>query len=98
MAAARLTLRLSQLSLYALPSTRSSSVPLPFLVPTSIPIQAQLAKVSYVHRDPNYRYFPPRFGFKRKHYNEKFKKDRKNKVSSCGFMIACLCTMLDFYM
>lgn len=79
MAAARLTARLSQISLYALPGTRSSLAPLPLLVPASVHIQAQPTMVSYVHRDPNYKYFAPRFNFKRKHYIEKFKKDRRNK-------------------
>ncbi|KAK8394776.1 hypothetical protein O3P69_005927 [Scylla paramamosain] len=79
MTTARLTVRLSQLSLHALPSIRSSSVPLPLLAPASIPTQAQLTWVSYVHRDPNYKHFAPNFGFKRKHYIEKFKKDRKQK-------------------
>lgn len=82
MAAARLTSRLSQLSFYTLSSVQPHPGSLALLAasPTiSAPALAPLVRSCHVYRDPNYKYFKPFFGSKKKHYTEKFKRDRKLK-------------------
>lgn len=60
-------------------SARPNLVPLPLLAPPSHSNPAPPARSCHVYRDPNYKYIGANFHFKRKHYVEKFKRDRKLK-------------------